>query len=86
MTAFFGRQPHHLVGVDVVEAVFHAGVQVVEGRVADTAVEVVLLLANLAEVGVEQRDENLLYDVFGFVGRADDAFRIERRQPEMLAE
>jgi hypothetical protein len=61
-------------------------VQVVERRVAHAAVEIALLLADLAEIDVEQRDEDLLHDVLGFVGRTDDAFGIECRQPEMLAE
>lgn len=82
----FGGQAHRLLRVDVVEAVLHPGVQVVERRVAHAAVEIALLLADLAEIDVEQRDEDLLHDVLGFVGRTDDAFGIERRQPEMLAE
>ncbi|MEI3554266.1 MAG: hypothetical protein V8Q54_06175 [Alistipes senegalensis] len=43
-------------------------------------------MADLAEINVQQCDENLLHDVFGFVDRSYDAFRIERRQPEVLAE
>ena len=61
-------------------------IEVVERRVAHAAVEIALLLADLAEIDVEQRDEDLLHDVLGFVGRTDDTFGIERRQPEMLAE